>query len=315
MIKLYEKILRMTQPQLKRFLNDTLSKKGNVINADGYLYRKGTVPVLLVAHMDTVHKTPVRYILHEDFGNRLSSPQGLGGDDRNGVYMILKVLDELDCHVLFVEDEEIGCVGSCKFTETFEQTMDIDYIIEFDRKNAHDAVYYNLDNPEFEQFITESSNGYFKTAIGSYSDICELAPFLGVAAVNLSCGYYHEHHADTYTIVSEMMKSIDMAKEIIRTRVDKPFEYIENKFRFDDGWGYYGGLWGGNRIEEYAVTFLDRYGNQCCNYVEAVSDAEAIGLTMMHIQDIAYNDILAVNVSGTCGNSADIFYVNGDRLN
>lgn len=321
MIKLYEKILKMRQGQLKRYLFDTLSKSGKVINTDGFLYRKGTVPVLLVAHMDTVHDVPVKHIIREEFGNRLSSPQGLGGDDRNGVYMILKVLDTFDCHVLFVEDEEIGCVGATKFTETFNDVMDINYIIEFDRRGARDAVYYDLDSPEFERFITESSGGHFKTAQGSCSDISIIAPFLGVAAVNLSCGYYHEHHADTYTVVSEMMRSIDMAKQIIATPVGEPFPYIERKrmslFSDWDGCGYYGGYsngYYGNQREEYAVIFIDKNKNECCNYVDAVSDIEAVGYTLMNFQDLTYSDIWDAIPSFEYGASADIFYANGEQF-
>ena len=45
------------------------------------------------------------------------SPQGIGGDDRCGVWMILQILRTANCHVLFCEDEEVGCVGAKKFTK------------------------------------------------------------------------------------------------------------------------------------------------------------------------------------------------------
>lgn len=63
--------------------------------------------------------------------------------------------------------------------------LEFNYIIEFDRANANDAVFYECANDEFEAFITKE---FYKTNFGSYSDICEVAPALGCAAVNLSCG-------------------------------------------------------------------------------------------------------------------------------
>ena len=54
----------------------------------GFLYAEGTVPVLLVAHLDTVHRTQPETICYSADGTVMMSPQGIGGDDRAGVYMI-----------------------------------------------------------------------------------------------------------------------------------------------------------------------------------------------------------------------------------
>ena len=122
-----EELYRKSQTEIK---NDVCKLyKGNAEASDGYVYIKGTVPVLLVAHMDTVHEKPVKDIVYTDKGNHISSPQGLGGDDRNGVYMIMEILREIPCHALFVEDEEIGLVGAKKFCKGFKGDLDINYII------------------------------------------------------------------------------------------------------------------------------------------------------------------------------------------
>ena len=53
----FEEILRMRQKELKHYLSGYLKKAGySVINKKGFLYAKGEVPVLLVAHLDTVHQ-------------------------------------------------------------------------------------------------------------------------------------------------------------------------------------------------------------------------------------------------------------------
>ena len=71
------------------------------------------------------------------------------------------------CHVLFCEDEEVGCVGAKKFTRGSLRPQ-VNYIVELDRRGSNDAVFYRCDNPEFEDFITSFG---FETAGGSRSDI------------------------------------------------------------------------------------------------------------------------------------------------
>ena len=98
----FEEILRMRQKELKHYLSGYLKKAGySVINKKGFLYAKGEVPVLLVAHLDTVHQEKPSIICRSEDGRYIMSPQGIGGDDRCGVYMILQILNEVRCHVLF----------------------------------------------------------------------------------------------------------------------------------------------------------------------------------------------------------------------
>ena len=59
------------------------------ISDDGFLYAEGDIPVLVVAHMDTVFDEPpknLRYNRNEDKIYNLFD--GLGGDDRCGIYSI-----------------------------------------------------------------------------------------------------------------------------------------------------------------------------------------------------------------------------------
>lgn len=155
---------------------------------------EGTIPVLLVAHMDTVHRQPVEQICYSADGAVAMSPQGIGGDDRCGVWMILQILRTTNCHVLFCEDEEVGCIGAKKFTGGSLRPQ-VNYIVELDRQGNNDAVFYRCDNPEFEDFVTSFG---FETAGGSCSDISYIAPYLETAAVNISCGYYCEHQRHEY---------------------------------------------------------------------------------------------------------------------
>ena len=114
----FERICRMTQKGVKKFVESELKKTHKeVIVDDGFVYAQGEFPVLLVAHMDTVHKSLPNTIVYEKNRDVISSPNGIGGDDRCGIYMVLEVIKKFNCSVVFCEDEEIGLIGAEKFVE------------------------------------------------------------------------------------------------------------------------------------------------------------------------------------------------------
>ena len=55
-------ICKKTQTELKEILPTYLLEAGYgyVVVEDGYIYAKGNIPYLLTAHMDTVHREPVK---------------------------------------------------------------------------------------------------------------------------------------------------------------------------------------------------------------------------------------------------------------
>lgn len=221
-----------TKPQktLKPFLRDELIERGySVLDEDGFLFAEGELPVMLVAHMDTVHHDNCTIVCTSPDGKYWMSPQGIGGDDRCGIYAIMKITETHKCSILFTEDEEIGCVGAKKYAKFIAENStaipkSLNYIVELDRKNANDAVFYSCDNAEFEKFVTTDTG--FKTAYGSCSDISYVAPALGVAAVNFSSGYYNPHQTCEYINLAELNENIRRVKAIIDKPSDK-FEYIE----------------------------------------------------------------------------------------
>lgn len=242
----FEFFCNMKQMDLKKYLAETLP---GAVQGNGFVYYKGTVPILLVAHMDTVHKALPETIVYSN--GRVSSPEGIGGDDRCGIYMIMKILQKHDCSVVFCEDEEIGDVGAAKFCEVWAdidpELEDVKYIIELDRRGKNDAVYYSCANTKFSTFVEKE---HWKHAYGTCSDISEIAPELGIAAVNLSCGYYGEHKPTEYVVLDEMERNIEEVKKLIdRSLCDdvEQFEYISSRTygyydRYDDDY-YWGGYY------------------------------------------------------------------------
>lgn len=235
----FETILRLPQMELKKTLKAELKSRGYPItDKPGYLYAEGTIPVLLVAHMDTVHRQPVEQICYSADGAVAMSPQGIGGDDRCGVWMILQILRTTNCHVLFCEDEEVGCIGAKKFTGGSLRPQ-VNYIVELDRRGNNDAVFYRCDNPEFEDFVTSFG---FETAGGSCSDISYIAPYLETAAVNISCEYYCEHQRHEYIHLEEIELNADRVAQMV-TQQTEHFEYMEQQDSFFGGRAYQYSMW------------------------------------------------------------------------
>ena len=69
---------------------------------------------MLVAHLDTVHSQRVHDICKSDDGNILMSPQGIGGDDRCGVFALCNIFQsaQIKPWLLFCCNEEVGGVGA-----------------------------------------------------------------------------------------------------------------------------------------------------------------------------------------------------------
>ena len=242
-MKTLEDFLRPTQDAMFRQLRK-MFKENAVWKNGGFLLVPGDVPVLLVAHLDTVHREPVKVICQSEQGNILMSPQGIGGDDRCGVYGIVKVYEaaEEKPWLLFTCDEETGGYGADAFCAAYLKKKlpkgleNLKMLIELDRKGKNDAVYYDCDNPAFEEYI--QSKG-FVTECGTFSDISTLAPVLGVAAVNLSCGYYHAHTIHEYINRKQLKATVRKVTEMVSDAAEEDFpkyEYIEAEW--DDRYGY-----------------------------------------------------------------------------
>ena len=222
---------RPAQSGLKAILTgELLRQRGQerVLSRDGFLYSPGSHPVLLVAHLDTVHqKTPTAFYIDttKSPDGDLWCKEGIGGDDRCGVFMIMELIKELDCHVLFTEDEETGGRGAIQFSNS-DIKPDVQFIVEFDRQGNSDAVFYDCDNPEFTAFVEKYG---FNRREGTFSDISYIAPALGIGAVNLSSGYYHAHSQQEIIRIADVESIIERASRLL-SNVGTKYEYMEREY-------------------------------------------------------------------------------------
>ena len=214
-------LLRLTEEELHDFLSTQLKKYyKNVITSQAYILAEGTIPICLVAHLDTVFENQKKDII--TINNIITTKnQGLGADDRAGVYMILKILEKgFRPHVIFTLGEEKNARGAFSIIKKYNYfPFDIKFFIELDRKGRNECVFYDCHNSAFQKYI--ESFGYIRNS-GTYTDIRVLCPAWGIAGVNVSCGYYHEHTLKEYLNLTDLDYSLNKVIKILESYEDIP---------------------------------------------------------------------------------------------
>lgn len=272
--KLFTTIARMSQKQLLKSMNNFLKKyypTEKITATSHYILCEGTEPIMLVAHMDTVFKTPPKNIYYDRRQRVMWSPQGLGADDRAGIFAIMKIIqDGYRPHVCFTTDEEKGGIGASILTSKIPKApFDLKYIIQLDRQGICDSVFYYCDNLDFENYVQQYD---FITDWGTFSDISVICPAWKIAGVNLSIGYFDEHsktetlHTDalylTIKKVEKMIEDIDNAP--IFEYIAMPYDYYLNKIY---GYGCFPGADDEYDDDPYSASRYIRGPYQCsrCN--------------------------------------------------
>ena len=230
---LLRQLLSMHETSLIKSLPKVLSKyyhQGDILYTQDYIYVIGDIPVGLIAHLDTVHAFPPATIYHDSRQGVLWTPEGLGADDRAGVFSIVQILEQgYRPSVIFTTGEEVGGVGAKKIIEAYPSPLsEILFLIELDRQGSRDAVYYDCGNRDFEDFITRFG---FTTECGSFSDIAIIGPAWDRASVNLSIGYINEHLATEMLFYRDMFATIDKVVQILDNHGDIIYDYQPNIHR------------------------------------------------------------------------------------
>lgn len=154
--------------------------------------------------------------------------EGLGADDKNGIWICLRCLEECPrLKVFMAVGEEKGCIGSNRADMSF--FADSLYVLEPDCKGGTE-VHTNLRgipcaSPEFEKSLQTEQYGFTITE-GKGSDILALTlSNIGVSCANIPASYYQPHKDDEYTVIAELEKCLSFVNSTINT-LDKRFPHI-----------------------------------------------------------------------------------------
>ncbi|MGB9905648.1 MAG: M28 family peptidase, partial [Desulfotomaculales bacterium] len=189
-----------------------------------YLYAPGGLPVLLAAHLDTVHPSPPAEIFHDREKGVLWSPQGLGADDRAGVLAVLHVLKQgYRPHVLFCDREESGGLGAREAVKRLPRP-DVAFVLGLDRRGAGDYVMYGWRSPELEAMLERHG---FRQALGTFSDIAVLCPAWEIPGANLSVGFYQEHSKAEHLRLPELCRTAGRVCRMLQEIPAVSFSYVE----------------------------------------------------------------------------------------
>lgn len=182
--------------ELKNQLIDFLKEYNyKPIYKEHFIIAEGTLPICLIAHMDTVFYNPpkIEDFLYDKEKHILWSPAGSGFDDRVGIYIIIRMISKgYKPHIIFTDLEEEGGIGAQELIEHFPNCpfKYCSCLIELDRANEKDMVFYDCYNQDFIEYISSFN---FEEEWGTFTDISFIAEPWGIAAVNLSVGYLDQH--------------------------------------------------------------------------------------------------------------------------
>lgn len=203
-------ILKAKRTELISFLDTHATKKGEMC----WLFLPDDVRnrVVIVAHIDTVHDDTIeKRIQVLNNGGELWSPDGLGADDRAGVWAGLELFYSMPEPyrpiLLLTDEEEKGCHGAMEANRLFRaELLDISFFIELDLPGDRRCVFYNGEPEEFKQYI----EGFgFKRKKGISSDITYLCPAVERCGVNLSIGGTNPHRKEETLVLSHLQNTVE----------------------------------------------------------------------------------------------------------
>lgn len=200
----------------------------------------------LCCHTDTVHKIQPSMTLKKKKvkGDIIySSPTGVGGDDKCGIYITLETLRKYEgLDAVFFASEECGCQGSGQIDlSTFERSS---CLIGIDRKGSSDLImsYMGEDTAslKFLEVIEPAMHAFgFEYAEGMITDVMELAERgIGLSVINISSGFYKPHTKEEYISAKDLENSKSFIEAVIGMIPDEKFEHGFSLFSYRHSYSY-----------------------------------------------------------------------------
>lgn len=281
-------------------------KLGNLYITKG----KSTTYPIIVGHLDQVqerHSKDFMAYEAEDiiigFSPKHKEQQGLGADDKCGLWIGLKCLQKFDnLKLAFFIGEEVGCKGSGHANMAFFD--DCRFVIEPDRKGSDDLItqigWTPLCSDDFLKDIGFKKFGYKETD-GMMTDIEALKDKgLMLSCINLSCGYYKPHTDQEFVYKPALLNCLAFVEHIIKT-CTKVYPHIDNTAYYERQ-NYYGDIYDDYYSEIYDLLTNDP--NLSFGDIEAMfKDWHGNKINMVELEtsyDQAREDILFWNEENDC---------------
>ena len=198
----------------------------STLNSEGY--------PTLVCHLDqvqTLHSPDFEVRRDGDvlygWSEQNQRREGLGADDKNGIFVCLRCLEECPhVKVFMAVGEEKGCIGSNRADMSF--FSDSLYVLEPDCRGGEEIHTVLRDipcaSPAFEETLLATNyqlsiiNCQLSITPGKTSDILALTlNDIGVSCANIPAGYYLPHKDDEYTLLSELDHTLAYIRHFITT--------------------------------------------------------------------------------------------------
>ena len=225
----------------KNGIDYKFDKKGNIYLTKGEL-AKGEYYPCVTSHMDTVQdkakpfalagaELPLRTrrvksttsdeVRHEIF----IDGQGIGADDKLGVYISLQIMKNIDkCKAAFFVEEEIGMKGSNELDKEFFN--DVAYVVGWDSPDLIRAAWKCSGTQLFSyDFYTNhlkpvvSKWGFSDKDFHSepFTDVIKICEKTGVMCMNFGNGGYQAHSQTEYLVIEHVDHALGMGLDIINT--------------------------------------------------------------------------------------------------
>lgn len=255
---------------MSKFIQKCLKKHLKITDFEvlgNQIYRIRPDTPLLVAHMDQVQKKQSEKLFFNENREKVWSDQGIGADDKNGIWIILKLLEKFkDISFIFSDKEEVGGNIITVLNKIDKPILDtIKYGIVFDRRNGTDILgeLNSYCEKDLDSDIMELGKKFgYKPVMGLWSDCDTISDYL--PCVNLSCGYYESHTEKEYTKISELKNAFNFGDSILSslTKVYKRLEFNCHDFYYT----YKNGVKTARKYRNYGIWNKDTYREYTDDY-------------------------------------------------
>lgn len=234
----------------KNGIEHTMDKKGNVYLTKGTL-EEGEFYPCVTSHMDTVQDKAKPYALagaelplrtrrcksttsdeyrHEIF----VEGQGIGADDKLGVYISLQLMKKFDkMKAAFFVEEETGMQGSKELDKDFFK--DVAYVIGWDSPDLIRGAWKCSGTQLFSKNFYEKHLrdiikdwGFSGSNLHSepFTDVIQIREKTGITCMNFGNGGYAAHSQTEYLVIEHVDHAVGMGEDIIKR--------LGNKTQFKD---------------------------------------------------------------------------------